>query len=210
MYTLPNLPYAYEALEPNIDVATMRVHHDKHHQAYLDKFNVALKNYPQLQAENAEDVLWNFESQAKPATPADIQAAIKNHGGGYVHHSLFWKTMSPNGPREAVGELAAAISSKFSSFAEFKTQFTDLAGKHFGAGWAWLVLNEKKKLEIYSLPNQDSPLLSKHYPIMGIDVWEHAYYLKYQNRRPEYLEAIWNVLDWKKIEERYQIGLNKS
>lgn len=210
MYTLPNLPYAYEALEPHIDAETMHVHHDKHHQAYLDKFNAALANYPALQEANAEDVLWNFASKAMVETPADIQAAIKNHGGGYVHHSLFWETMSPNGPREAVGELAAAISSKFTSFADFKTQFVDVAMKQFGSGWAWLVVDENKELALYSLPNQDSPLLKKHYPIMGVDVWEHAYYLKYQNRRPEYLEAIWNVLDWQRIAERYQIGLNKT
>lgn len=210
MHTLPTLSYAYEALEPHIDGLTMHVHHDKHHQAYLDKFNAALSNYPELAKLSAEDLLWHFEDQVKTSAPDDIQAALKNHGGGFEHHSLFWDIMSPNGPREAVGELAAAISSKFGSFADFRTQFIDIAMKQFGSGWAWLVLDENKKLALYSLPNQDSPLLSKHYPIMGVDVWEHAYYLKYQNRRPEYLEAIWNVLDWQKIEERYQLGLKKS
>lgn len=209
MYKLPQLPYAYDALEPYIDAETMLVHHDKHHQAYLDKFNAALEPYENLQKLSAEDVLWHFADKVKPSLPEDVQKAIKNHGGGYVHHNLFWEIMSPNGPREAVGDLAAAISKKFSSFAEFKKQFVDVAGKQFGSGWAWLVLLENKELALYSLPNQDSPLLGKHYPIMGVDVWEHAYYLKYQNRRPEYLEAIWNVLDWQKIEERYQTALKK-
>lgn len=210
MHKLASLPYAYEALEPHFDAATMKLHHDKHHQSYLDKFNTALANYPNLENLEAEDLLWRFSELMTHEIPKDIQTAIKNHGGGFVHHNILWETLSPNGPREAVGDLAAAISSEFLSFAQFRTQFTDLASKHFGAGWAWLVLNEKKELEIYSLPNQDSPLLNKHYPLMGVDVWEHAYYLKYQNRRPEYLEAVWQVLDWQKIEERYQRAINKS
>jgi Fe-Mn family superoxide dismutase len=209
MHQLANLPYAYEALEPYFDQATMKLHHDKHHQAYLDKFNLALTDYPQLAALSTEDLLWQFADLAKQNIPVDIQTALKNHGGGYVHHNILWETLSPNGPREAVGELAAAITSQFTSFAQFREQFTDLAAKHFGAGWAWLVLDENKKLAIYSLPNQDSPLLQQHYPLMGIDVWEHAYYLKYQNRRPEYLEAVWQVLDWDKIEKRYQLALTK-
>lgn len=209
MHQLPNLPYAYEALEPYFDQETMKLHHDKHHQAYLDKFNAALADYPQLAAMSAEDLLWQFADLAKQNVPVDIQTALKNHGGGYVHHNILWETLSPSGPREAVGELASAISQQFSSFSEFRKQFTDLALKHFGAGWAWLVLDENKKLVIYSLPNQDSPLLKQHHPLMGIDVWEHAYYLKYQNRRPEYLEAVWQVLDWQKIEERYQLALTK-
>ncbi len=209
MHQLPNLPYAYEALEPYFDQETMKLHHDKHHQAYLDKFNAALTDYPQLAAMSAEDLLWQFADLAKQNVPVDIQTALKNHGGGYVHHNILWETLSPSGPREAVGELASAISQQFSSFSEFRKQFTDLALKHFGAGWAWLVLDENKKLVIYSLPNQDSPLLKQHHPLMGIDVWEHAYYLKYQNRRPEYLEAVWQVLDWQKIEERYQLALTK-
>ena len=210
MYTLPALAYAYEALEPHIDALTMHIHHDKHHQAYLDKLNAALSNYPELAKLSAEDLLWHFEDRIKMETPADIQGALKNHGGGFVNHNMFWEIMSPNGPREAVGELANAISGKFTSFADFKTQFIDTAIKQFGSGWAWLVLDEKKELALYSSANQDSPLLNKHYPIMGVDVWEHAYYLKYQNRRPDYLEAIWQVLDWQKIEERYQMGLKKS
>ena len=210
MYQLPDLPYAYEALEPYIDAETMHVHHDKHHQAYLDKFNAALADYPELAKMDAADVLWYFTDKVKPVTPNDIQLALKNHGGGFVHHNLFWEIMSPDGPREVVGKLATDIAIKFGSFAEFKTKFIDVAMKQFGSGWAWLVLDENKELALYSLPNQDSPLLNKHYPIMGVDVWEHAYYLKYQNRRPEYLEAIWQVLDWQKIEARYQLALNKS
>lgn len=210
MYTLPNLPYAYEALEPHIDALTMQIHHDKHHQAYLDKLNAALTNYPELAALSAEDLLWHFEDQVKVQTPTDIQTAIRNHGGGFANHNLFWEILSPNGPREALGQLAAAISSQFGSFANFRSQFIDIATKQFGSGWAWLSLNDKQELVLSSSANQDSPLLMHHYPILGVDVWEHAYYLKYQNRRPDYLEAIWNVLDWQKIEERYLAGLNKS
>lgn len=194
MHQLPNLPYAYEALEPYFDQETMKLHHDKHHQAYLDKFNAALTDYPQLAAMSAEDLLWQFADLAKQSVPVDIQTALKNHGGGYVHHNILWETLSPSGPREAVGELDSAISQQFSSFSEFRKQFTDLALKHFGAGWAWLVLDENKKLVIYSLPNQDSPLLKQHYPLMGIDVWEHAYYLKYKNKRIDYINAWWNLI----------------
>ncbi len=210
MYTLPNLPYAYEALEPHIDALTMQIHHDKHHQAYLDKLNAALTNYPELAALSAEDLLWHFEDQVKVQTPADIQTAIRNHGGGFANHNLFWEILSPEGPREAVGQLATAIASQFGSFANFRSQLIDVAIKQFGSGWAWLSLNEKQELVLSSSANQDSPLLIHHYPILGVDVWEHAYYLKYQNRRPDYLEAIWNVLDWQKIEERYLAALNKS
>lgn len=210
MYTLPNLPYAYEALDPHIDALTMQIHHDKHHQAYLDKLNAALTNYPELAALSPEDLLWHFEDQVKVQTPADIQTAIKNHGGGFANHNLFWEILSPEGPREAIGQLATVISSQFGSFANFRSQLIDVAIKQFGSGWAWLSLNEKHELVLSSSANQDSPLLIHHYPVLGVDVWEHAYYLKYQNRRPDYLEAIWNVLDWQKIEERYQAGLNKS
>ena len=210
MYTLPNLPYAYEALEPHIDALTMQIHHDKHHQAYLDKLNAALTNYPELAALSAEDLLWHFEDQVKVQTPADIQTAIRNHGGGFANHNLFWEILSPTGPREAVGQLATAIASQFGSFANFRSQLIDVAMKQFGSGWAWLSLNEKQELVLSSSANQDSPLLIHHSPVLGVDVWEHAYYLKYQNRRPDYLEAIWNVLDWQKIEERYLAALNKS
>lgn len=209
MHILPNLPYAYEALEPHFDAATMRLHHDKHHQAYLDKFNAALTDLPELSALEAEDLLWHYQEKVQGQVAADLATAIKNHGGGFVHHNLLWSTMSAAGPRQAVGELSAAIISQFGSFDAFKQQFSDLAAKHFGAGWAWLVLRPNQTLAIYSLPNQDSPLLQQDYPLMGIDVWEHAYYLNYQNRRPDYIEAAWQVLDWQQIEERYQAGLNR-
>lgn len=206
MHTLAPLPYAYEALEPHLDAATMRLHHDKHHQTYLDKLNAALESEAELASLNVEDLLWQFTAKVESRPAA---AAIRNHGGGFVNHNMFWEIMSPSGARQPVGQLAAAITSKFGSFADFQTQFVDVASKHFGSGWAWLVLDENKDLQLYSTPNQDSPLMSQHYPVMGVDVWEHAYYLKYQNRRPEYLEAIWQVLDWEKIEARYQVGLLK-
>lgn len=209
MYQLSNLPFAYEALEPYFDRAIMQLHHDKHHQAYLDKFNAALVSSPVLASLSAENLLWQFADLAKQNIAPEIQMAIKNHGGGYVHHNILWEILSPNGPREAVGKLAAAITQQFSSFSEFKKQLTEIATKHFGAGWAWLVLDENQKLAVYSLPNQDSPLLQHHFPLLGIDVWEHAYYLQYQNRRPDYLEAVWQVMDWQKIEARYQRALSK-
>jgi len=207
MHTLPVLPYAYEALEPHIDAATMHLHHDKHHQTYLDKFNEALGKASAFAELDPVELLWNFKSQVEGQVAPDVAKALKNHGGGFVNHNLFFDVMSPKGPRQAVGELAAAITTQFTSFADFQTQFTDLATKHFGAGWAWLVVDEHKKLQMYSTSNQDSPLMDQHYPLLAIDVWEHAYYLKYQNRRPEYLAAIWQVLDWQKIEERYQAAL---
>ncbi len=209
MHTLSTLPYAYEALEPHFDAATMRLHHDKHHQAYLDKFNAALTDLPELAAMDAEDLLWQYQDLVEGKIAADIATAIRNHGGGFAHHNLLWSTMSAAGPRQAVGELAAAITSQFFSFDSFKQQFSELAAKHFGAGWAWLVLTKEGQLAMYSLPNQDSPLLQQHYPLMGIDVWEHAYYLHYQNRRPDYIEAAWQVLDWEQIENRYQAGLKR-
>jgi len=206
MHTLAPLPYAYEALEPHLDAATMRLHHDKHHQTYLDKLNAALESEAELASLSVEDLLWQFAAKVESSPAA---AAIRNHGGGFVNHNMFWEIMSPSGARQPVGQLAAAIASKFGNFADFQTQFVDVASKHFGSGWAWLVLDENKGLQLYSTPNQDSPLMSQHYPVMGVDVWEHAYYLKYQNRRPGYLEAIWQVLDWEKIEARYQAGLSR-
>lgn len=207
MHSLAPLPYAYEALEPHFDAETMKLHHDKHHQTYLDKLNAALESHPELASLDAEDLLWQFETGAKQTPVAD---ALRNHGGGFVNHNMFWEILSPDGKRKAMGELATAINAKFSSFDEFQTQFNDVATKHFGSGWAWLVLDENKQLQVYSTANQDSPLMKKHYPVMGVDVWEHAYYLKYQNRRPDYLNAAWQVLDWQKIEERYQMGFKKS
>lgn len=208
MYKLSPLPYDYDALEPHIDEATMRVHHDKHHQGYLDKFNAALEEYPELAEGSADEVLFNFAENVANKLPEAVQTAIKNNGGGYVHHNIFWETMSPDGARKPQGELAKKIE-EMGGFEEFKKTFSEVAMKQFGAGWAWLVVDQEKNLKIYSLPNQDSPLLDKEIPILGVDVWEHSYYLKYQNRRADFVEAWWNVLDWNKIEEKYQAALKK-
>lgn len=202
MYTLAPLPYSYEALEPHIDAATMRLHHDKHHQTYLDKLNAAVEKYPELAALPIEELLQQF-STLTASLPTDSQTAIRNHGGGYANHNLFWEILTPGGAHEPTGELAAAIATAFGDLASLKTQLLDVATKHFGSGWAWLVADETGGLHVYSTPNQDSPLIQQHRPLLGIDVWEHAYYLKYQNRRPEYLEAIWQLLNWDVIAARY-------
>ena len=209
MYNLSPLPYAYDALEPYIDAETMRFHHDKHHQAYVDKLNQALDKYPELQKLAPEDLLKSYKDLVADKLPIEIQTAIKNHGGGVVNHDIFWEILSPEGPREPLGELREAIR-VMGGFDKFKTSFTDLAMKQFGSGWAWLVIDANQDLQMYSSNNQDSPLIQGHFPLLAVDVWEHAYYLKYQNKRNDYLEAIWHVLDWQKIEERYQRALNKS
>lgn len=202
MYTLAPLPYAYEALEPHIDAATMRLHHDKHHQTYLDKLNAAVEKYPELAALPIEALLRQF-STLTASLPTDSQTALRNHGGGYANHNLFWEILTPGGAHEPTGELTGAIVTAFGDLAALKTQLLDVATKHFGSGWAWLVADETGALHVYSTPNQDSPLMQQHRPLLGIDVWEHAYYLKYQNRRPEYLEAIWQLLNWDVITARY-------
>ncbi len=202
MYTLAPLPYAYEALEPHIDATTMQLHHDKHHQAYLDKLNAAVENHPELAALPIEALLKQLPAQVQ-TLPADIYAALRNHGGGYANHNLFWEILTPGGAKEPNGELAAAIATAFGDMAGLKTKLVDAATKQFGSGWAWLVVDEMGKLAVYSTPNQDSPLMQQHQPLLGIDVWEHAYYLKYQNRRPEYLEAVWQLLNWDVIAARY-------
>lgn len=203
MHVLSPLPYAYDALEPYLDAATMKLHHDKHHQAYIDKLNQALDKYPELQKLAPEDLLKQYQQLVVDKLPADIQTAIRNHGGGVVNHNQYWEMMSPDGPREPLGDLREAIRA-MGGFDKFKTSLMDLAMKQFGSGWAWLVLDQERNLQMYSLPNQDSPLAQQHIPLLGVDVWEHAYYLKYQNRRNDYLEAIWHVLDWQKIEDRFQ------
>lgn len=188
-YELPQLPYAYDALEPHIDAKTMEIHHTKHHQAYIDKLNAALEKYPELQERPLKDLLKNLSDLA---VEEKDRTAIKNHGGGHLNHSLLWQIM---GPKKELDEgLIKEIKSEFGSLEEFRKLFSEAAANHFGSGWAWLARNEAGKLEIYSLPNQDSPLMKNHTPIIGLDVWEHAYYLKYQNRRPEYIEAWWNAL----------------
>ena len=194
-FELPPLPYGYDALEPYIDAQTMQIHHDKHHQAYTDKLNAALEKYPDLQAKPIEKLLKDLDS-----VPEEIRLAVRNHGGGYYNHSLFWKMMKKGGGGEAAGELKTKLDQDFGSFEEFKKQFSEVAATVFGSGWAWLVKDPAGKLAIVKTPNQDSPISQGQFPLLGIDVWEHAYYLKYQNRRPEYIENWWNVVNWEQVE----------
>lgn len=189
-FTLPKLPYPYDALEPHLDARTMEIHHAKHHQAYVDGLNKALKDFPTLQTKSVEELLRSFHS-----LPEAVRTAVRNHGGGHHNHSLFWNWMSPHGG-EPTGALAQALEKKFGSIAEFKKQLADAGLKRFGSGWAWLVRTQTGDLEVISTANQDSPLMDGHTPLLGVDVWEHAYYLKYQNRRADYLAAWWNVVNW--------------
>ena len=197
-YELPPLPYAYDALEPTIDEQTMRIHHDKHHQAYVDKVNAALEGTSLADAP-IEEVIKNLGQ-----VPDAKRAAVKNNGGGHCNHSMFWEIMSPDGGGEPQGELADAINSAFGSFADFKGKLKETGVNQFGSGWSWLVW-DGTGLAVYSTPNQDSPILKDwdDVPLLGIDVWEHAYYLKYQNRRPEYLGAWWNVVNWDAVQQRF-------
>jgi Fe-Mn family superoxide dismutase len=195
-YSLPQLPYSYDALEPYIDKMTMEIHHTKHHQAYINNLNSALEKYSEFHNLELEEILKNLDQ-----LPEEIKTAVRNNGGGHYNHSLFWEIMGPNGGGEPKGKLKEEIEKNFGSFEEFKKLFSETAIKHFGSGWAWLVITPDKKLKVYSLLNQDNPLMNGDIPIMGLDVWEHAYYLKYQNRRAEYVEAWWHVVNWDKIEE---------
>lgn len=188
-YILPQLPYSYNALEPFIDEQTMTLHHTKHHQAYIDKLNGVLEKYPDLGEKKLEDLMKMFEHL--PMSDAD-KTTLKNHGGGHLNHSFFWEIMGPQ--KQVDDSLLSEIAGVFGSADNFKKEFTQIAVGHFGSGWAWLVRDEFGKLEIYSLPNQDSPYMRGHTPVIGLDVWEHAYYLKYQNRRAEYIESWWNIL----------------
>ncbi|HYE22741.1 MAG TPA: superoxide dismutase [Verrucomicrobiae bacterium] len=188
-FELPKLPYAYDALEPYIDAKTMELHHTKHHQTYVDKLNAAVEKYPELQDQPLEFLLKNLDSLKVDQTD---RTAIKNHGGGHVNHSLFWKLIDPSNKPDT--KLIEDINSTFGSVDNFKKQFTDLATKLFGSGWVWLIRDENGKLDMHSTANQDSPYLQRHTPVIGLDLWEHAYYLKYQNRRPEYIESWWKVL----------------
>ena len=198
-HTLPKLPYAYDALEPDIDARTMEIHHTKHHQAYIDNLNKALEKYPELQEKKVEEMLLDFAN-----IPEDIKVAVRNHGGGHANHSLFWELMTPDKKdREFKGKVADEINKRFSGFEKFKEQFSDAAMKRFGSGWAWLVAHEGH-LEIISTANQDSPLMEGKSPLLGLDVWEHAYYLNYQNKRADYVRAWWNVVNWKKVNEIYE------
>ncbi len=203
-YELPPLPYDYSALEPYIDTQTMQLHHDKHHQAYVNNLNAALKDNSQFSSMNVDDLMRHIKD-----VPDSARTAVRNNGGGHSNHSMFWQIMKPNGGGQPSGALASAIDSTFGSFDAFKTQFNDAGVKRFGSGWTWLVLDQSGKLSVISSANQDSPLMDGMYPVMGNDVWEHAYYLKYQNRRPDYLNAWWNVVNWDEIAKRYAQGGGK-
>ncbi len=197
-HTLPPLPYDPGALEPHIDAATMRIHHGKHHQTYVDKLNAALEGYSDLQAMPLEDLLRGIG-----AVPGVIRTAVRNHGGGHANHSIFWANMAPNGEGDPTGPLANALTQAFGSVEKFRTDFTNTAVGVFGSGWAWLVA-DGATLKIVARPNQDSPLMDGLAPLLGLDVWEHAYYLKYQNRRSEYVNAWWNVVNWGDVEDRFK------
>ncbi len=196
-YSLPALPYPTNALEPHIDARTMEIHHTKHHQAYINNANNALKDLPELAALDAETLIQDLSK-----VPEAIRTAVRNNAGGHANHSLFWTVMAPNAGGEPTGDLAAAINATFGSFAAFKEKFAAAAATRFGSGWAWLV-KANGKLEVTSTPNQDSPLMEGKTPLLGLDVWEHAYYLNYQNRRPDYVTAFWNVVNWPEVARRF-------
>jgi Fe-Mn family superoxide dismutase len=197
-HTLPELPYAYDALEPHIDARTMEIHHTKHHAGYVNNLNNALKGHPELEAMSIEDLLKNLDK-----VPENIRTAVRNNGGGHYNHSIFWPIMSPNGGGKPSGALAQAIDKAFGSFDNFKEQFSNAALTRFGSGWAWLVKNSDGSLAVVSTPNQDNPISNGQYPLMGIDVWEHAYYLHYQNRRADYVKSWWNLVNWDEVAKRF-------
>ncbi|CAN5236757.1 superoxide dismutase [Mn] [soil metagenome] len=197
-YTLPSLPYATNALEPHIDAQTMEIHHTKHHQAYINNANAALKDHPELDKLSAEELLKNFS-----AVPEAVKNVLRNNAGGHANHSLFWTVIGPNAGGEPKGDLAKAIESDLGGFAKFKEDFAKAGATRFGSGWAWIVVGKDGKLAVTSTPNQDSPLMDGVTPILGLDVWEHAYYLKYQNKRPDYIAAFWNVVNWDAVAKRY-------
>lgn len=197
-HELPKLPYGYDALEPHIDARTMEIHHTKHHQTYVNNLNAALEKHPQLENKSVEELIKDLNS-----IPEDIRTAVRNNGGGHVNHSMFWLIMSPDGGGEPDGKLSDSINSAFGGFSDFKDQFSKAAVGRFGSGWAWLCADRGGKLTITSTPNQDNPMSDGLAPILGLDVWEHAYYLKYQNRRPDYISAWWNVVNWKQVAKNY-------
>lgn len=196
-YELPELPYAANALEPHIDEETMKIHHGRHHNTYVTNLNNALEGHDDLASKSVEELVANLD-----AVPENIRTAVRNNGGGHANHSFFWQILSPNGGGEPSGELAEAINNKFGSFDKFKEEFAAAATGRFGSGWAWLVVNNGQ-LEVMSTPNQDTPLMEGKTPVLGLDVWEHAYYLKYQNKRPDYINAFWNVVNWDEVAKRY-------
>ena len=197
MFEVPPLPYAFDALEPHVDAKTMEIHHDKHHAAYVSKLNAALEGHEGLQKKKVEEILKDINS-----VPEGIRTAVRNNGGGHANHSLFWEIMGPGGGGQPTGTVAQAIQEAFGSFDSLKEKVNNAATNQFGSGWGWLVLADGK-LDVVARPNQDSPLMEGKTPILGVDVWEHAYYLKYQNRRPDYLTAWWNTVNWSAVEKRY-------
>ncbi|WP_086315650.1 superoxide dismutase [Fe] [Enterococcus sp. 7F3_DIV0205] len=196
-YTLPDLPYAYDALEPYIDVETMHLHHDKHHNTYVTNLNAAIDKHPELGTKSIEELIADMDS-----IPEDIRTAVRNNGGGHANHAFFWEIMAPNAGGAPTGDIKEAIDSTFGSFDKLKEEFKVAATGRFGSGWAWLVLNNGK-LEITSTPNQDSPLMDGKTPVLGLDVWEHAYYLNYKNVRPDYIDAFWNLVNWDEVNKRF-------
>lgn len=201
-YSVPDLTYAFNALEPHIDARTMEIHHDKHHAAYVKNLNDALVGLDNISSQAIEDVLKNIND-----VPEDKRQVVINNGGGHANHTFFWEIIGPNGGGEPTGDLADAINHAFTDFATFKGKFGEAATKRFGSGWAWLVVGADKKLEVISSANQDSPLMQGKTPILGLDVWEHAYYLNYQNRRPDYIAAAWNVFVWDKVAEKFDAAM---
>lgn len=204
-FKLPPLPYAYNALEPYIDEETMRFHHDKHHATYTKNLNAAINKYPNFKSQSVNKLLMSLDT-----LPKDIRQTVRNDGGGYSNHTIFWEIMSPNGGGEPKGAIAQAIQKDFGSFEAFQTEFTNAGDKVFGSGWVWLVLDKSGKLRVINLPNQDSPIMQGFSPIMGNDVWEHAYYLKYRNNRDEYLKQWWNVVKWEEVNRRFQTAKPKN
>jgi Fe-Mn family superoxide dismutase len=197
-FTLPPLPYDYAALEPHIDEQTMRIHHDRHHGTYVTNLNAALKDSPDLQSKSIDDLLRGINS-----VPEAIRTAVRNNGGGHANHTMFWEIMAPGGSKQPTGALADAINAAFGNVDTLKQQINDAGLKRFGSGWSWLIVDAAGKLQVMSTANQDSPLMEGHPPILGVDVWEHAYYLKYQNRRADYLTAWWNVVNWDAVTQRF-------
>lgn len=197
-FTLPELPYAHNALEPHIDEETMKIHHGKHHNTYVTKLNDAIAGHADLESKSIEDLVKNLNS-----LPDSVKGPVRNNGGGHLNHTMFWTLMSPNGGGAPTGDVASAIEETFGSFDKFKEEFKNAALTRFGSGWAWLVVNNGK-LEVTSTPNQDNPITDGKAPILGVDVWEHAYYLKYQNKRPDYVDAFFNVINWDRVNELYK------
>ncbi|MFC5650931.1 superoxide dismutase [Paenibacillus solisilvae] len=200
-HQLPALPYANNALEPHIDALTMEIHHDRHHNTYVTNLNAALESTPELQSKSVKELIANLDS-----VPEAIRTTVRNNGGGHANHSLFWETIAPNAGGAPTGALAAAIDSKFDSFDNFKAEFAKAATTQFGSGWAFLAV-ANGKIEVYSLPNQDSPIMEGKTPLLGLDVWEHAYYLNYQNKRPDYIAAFWNIVNWDEVGKRYETAI---